>query len=171
MAAIKMIFDCLAAEDFKKDTTGGNAKSETINPPNKYYINIPKYDGLSNAECQKLWSTVVKVLTEVTESSNFEIVNTFDKTAYQSGIPKTNKTAYIVGTELLLASKADKFVHIRISDRRYGDYYNVNRVNKTLFSNLIYYAYADCCEGSREEAIVELDGNLFGLREMFEAKD
>lgn len=77
----------------------------------RYYINIPKYDGLTKAECSKIWGTIIRLLNNVyLDNKYYEVVNTFDTVEVPSDIK--NREAYILGKELELAAKADSYVTI-----------------------------------------------------------
>lgn len=115
----------------------------------RYYIAIPKYDGLSKEECQKLWVKIMGVLKSVNSDGYYEVVNTFDRIeTYPDGI--RNKNLYIISEELKIASKADELVYIK-------PYYIPSR---SLYFNII-----DAIESTflDHRQTIALDGSLFGL--------
>lgn len=117
----------------------------------KYYIAIPKYDGLSKAESQKLWIKIIGVLKSVNSDGYYEVVNTFDRIdAYPDGI--RNKNLYIVSEELKIASRADKLVYIKP--------YSYFMSPPSLYSMII-----DAIEStfSDHRQTIAFDGSIFGL--------
>ena len=116
----------------------------------RYYIAIPKYDGLSKAECQKLWIKIMDVLKSVSSDGCYEVVNTFDRIeTCPDGI--RNKNLYIISEELKIASKADKLVYINPT------YYMSSRSLYSMIIDGIESTFLD-----RRQTIA-LDGSLFGL--------
>lgn len=116
----------------------------------RYYIAIPKYDGLSKAECQKLWIKIMGVLKSVSSDGCYEVVNTFDRIeTCPDGI--RNKNLYIISEELKIASKADKLVYINPT------YYMSSRSLYSMIIDGIESTFLD-----RRQTIA-LDGSLFGL--------
>lgn len=116
----------------------------------RYYIAIPKYDGLSKAECQKLWIKIMGVLKSIYDEGYYEVVNTFDRIdTCPDGIRNTK--LYIISEELKIASRADKLVYIQPT------YYMSSRSLYSMIIDTIESTFSD-----REQAIA-LDGSLFGL--------
>lgn len=114
---------------------------------NRYYIAIPKYDGLSKEECQKLWIKIIGILKSVSGDGYYEVVNTFDRIeTCPDGI--MNKNLYIISEELKIASRADKLVYVRPCYMSSLHCKIVNAIESTLSDN-------------RQN--INLDGDLFGL--------
>lgn len=117
----------------------------------RYYIAIPKYDGLSKAECQKLWIKIMGVLKSIYGEGCYEVVNTFDRIdTCPDGIRNTK--LYIISEELKIASRADKLVYINPT------YYSMS--SRSLYSMIIDGIVSTFSDRGQT---IALDGSLLGL--------